>query len=69
MIAIYLKELKGLLHSFTGWLFLAVMTFFSSLYFIVYNFSQGSAYASSTLGSLILSLLFILHLLTMLIYA
>jgi len=69
MIAIYLKELKGLLHSFTGWLFLAVMTFFSSLYFIVYNFSQGSAYASSTLGSLIIILLFILPLLTMRIYA
>ena len=37
MLTIYLKELRSNFKSFFGWLFLAVYTFFCSLYFVIYN--------------------------------
>ena len=65
MKAIYLKELKSCFKSLTGWLFLAVFTFFGGLYFSLNNIFYGSPYISNTLVSLLIVLLFLVPLLTM----
>lgn len=65
MSAIYIKELKSYFKSFSGWLFLAVFTFFGGLYFSLYNIFYGSPYISNTLVSLLIVLLFLVPLLTM----
>lgn len=69
MLAIYLKELKSLMRSFFGWAFLAVMTFFASLYLIVNNFFTGNPYISWTLSSILIFPMFVLPLLTMRTYS
>ena len=65
MGAIYLKELRSYFKSFFGWLFLAVFTAFSSLYFVINNLLNGSPYLSSTVSSLVVILMFVFPLLTM----
>ena len=35
MIAIYKRELKAVLHSMIGWIFMAAMLFFIGLYFSI----------------------------------
>ncbi|MBR6094191.1 MAG: Gldg family protein [Lachnospiraceae bacterium] len=69
MLTIYLKELRSNFKSFFGWLFLAVYTFFCSLYFVIYNILNGSPYLSSTVSSLVVILMFVFPLLTMRILA
>ena len=69
MLTIYLKELRSNFKSFFGWLFLAVYTFFCSLYFVIYNIMNGSPYLSSTVSSLVVILMFVFPLLTMRILA
>ena len=65
MNAIYVKELKSYFKSLTGWLFLAIFTFFGGLYFSLNNIYYGSPYISNTLVSLLIILLFLVPLLTM----
>lgn len=69
MAAIYIKELKSLMRSFYGWAFLAVMTFFSSIYLIVNNFFSGNPYISWTLTGFLVIPMFVLPLLTMRSYS
>lgn len=65
MSAIFIKELKSYFKSLTGWLFLAVFTFFGGVYFSLNNIFYGSPYISNTLVSLLIVLLFLVPLLTM----
>lgn len=69
MSAIYMKELKSLMRSFNGWAFLAVMTFFASIYLVGNNFFSGNPYISWTLSSFLIIPMFVLPLLTMRSYS
>ncbi len=69
MCAVILKELKSYFKSMFGWIFLAVFTFFAGLYYLANNIMNGSPYIKTTLGSLVVVIIFILPLLTMRIIA
>ena len=69
MFAIYKKELKTYFKSFFGWLFLAVFSFFSGLYVVLYNFSYGNPYISQTISGLFIIVMFVIPLLTMRVFA
>lgn len=69
MRAIYKRELKACFNSFIGWLFLAVVLFFTGLYMTVYSLWQGSAYLSYTLQSSVILFIVAIPILTMRILA
>ena len=51
MRAIYKRELKSYFCSMTGYVFIAFMTMFMGIYFMVYNMINGYPYFSYTLPS------------------
>ena len=51
MTAIYKRELKSYFHSMIGYLIIAVMTAFTSIYFMAYNLYSGYPYFSYVLSS------------------
>lgn len=53
MWAIYKRELKAYFHCFIGFLFIAVMLFFSGLYFSVYNLYSGYPYFSYVMSAIV----------------
>lgn len=65
MGSIVIKEIKSYFKSLFGWIFLAVFTLFTGLYFDAYNIYYGSPLISETITSVITILIFILPLLTM----
>ncbi len=69
MTAIYKRELRACFHSFIGWLFLAVMLFFTGLYVTANNLAQGSAYLTYALQSSLIIFIIAIPILTMRILA
>lgn len=69
MRAIYKRELRACFNSFIGWLFLAVVLFFTGLYTTVYSLWQGTAYLSYTLQSSMIIFIVAIPILTMRILA
>ena len=69
MTAIYKRELKACFNSFIGWLFLAVMLFFTGLYVTANNLAQGSAYLTYALQSSLIIFIVAIPILTMRILA
>lgn len=69
MLAIYLKEIKAFLRSLSGWIFLAVMTFFASISIMSNNFFGKNPYISWTIGGFVMIPLFVIPLITMRAYA
>lgn len=69
MLAIYKKELKSYLHSFIGFLFIAVTLFFLGLYFTVYNLMNGYPYFSYAVSSVAFIFLISVPVLTMRVLA
>ena len=65
MTAIYKRELKSYFHSMIGYLIIAVMTAFTSIYFMAYNLYSGYPYFSYVLSSTAYILIIIIPLLTM----
>lgn len=69
MFAIYKREFKSYFHSVIGWLFIATIIFFLSLYGTVYNLVQGSPYISYALSSSMIVFIIAIPILTMRILA
>ncbi|MGI6080607.1 MAG: Gldg family protein [Candidatus Avilachnospira sp.] len=65
MTAIYKKELRTLFTTMTGWIFIAVNIFITSMYFVSLNLTFGSSDLSYTLGSVIFMFIFTVPVLTM----
>lgn len=65
MIAIYQRELKSYFYSMTGYVFIAFMTMFMGIYFMVYNMINGYPYFSYTLNSILMILMIAVPILTM----
>ena len=69
MTAIYKRELRACFNSFIGWLFLAVVLFFTGLYVTANNLAQGSAYLTYALQSSLIIFIVAVPILTMRILA
>ena len=69
MRAIYKRELRACFNSFIGWLFLAVVLFFTGLYVTANNLAQGSAYLTYALQSSLIIFIIAVPILTMRILA
>lgn len=69
MTAIYKRELRACFNSFIGWLFLAVVLFFTGLYVTANNLAQGSAYLTYALQSSLIIFIIAVPILTMRILA
>lgn len=69
MRAIYKREWKACFHSFIGWLFLAMVLFFTGLYVTANNLAQGSAYLMYALQSSLILFIIAVPILTMRILA
>lgn len=69
MWAIYKRELKSYFHSFIGLLFIAVMLFFTGLYFSVYNLLNGLPYFSYVMSAVVFLFLISIPVLCMRILA
>lgn len=69
MTAIYKKELRGYFHSIIGWIYLAVFTFFTSLYFVFFNMFSGSPDIYYVVSGMLTIAMFIIPVLTMRIFA
>ena len=65
MTAIYKREMSSYFNSMIGYVFVAVLIFFTGLYFMAYNLYNGLPQFSYTLYSLTSILLFAIPLLTM----
>ena len=65
MIAIYKRELNSYFNSMIGYVFVAVLVFFTGIYFMAYNVYGGLPQFSYTLYSLMTILMFAMPLLTM----
>lgn len=53
MWAIYKREFKSYFHSFMGLLFIAIMLFFSGLYFSAYNLYSGMPYFAYVMSAIV----------------
>ena len=69
MISIFKRELKSCLHSFIGFLFIAVTLFFVGLYFSVYSLLSGYPYFSYVVSGVSFLFLLSVPILTMRILA
>ena len=69
MLAIYKKELKSHFHSVIGWLVVAAILFYVSLFYVAYNMMNLNPYISNALNSAGLVFLFAIPILTMKILA
>lgn len=65
MLAVYKRELKSVFHSMIGWIFIAAIIFFVSLYFSIYNIGQGYPYVSIVLSSIVFVMILAVPILTM----
>ena len=65
MSAIYKRELNSYFNSMIGYVFIAVLVFFTGVYFMAYNLYNGLPQFSYTLYSLMSILMFVTPLLTM----
>ena len=65
MRAIYERELKSYFYSMTGYVFIAFLTMFMGIYFMVYNMINGYPYFSYTLYSTLMILMIAVPILTM----
>lgn len=65
MTAIYKREVRSYFNSITGWIFLAVMTAFTGIYFLVSNLLNGYAYFSYALNAVLFLFIVLVPLLTM----
>lgn len=65
MLAVYKRELKAVFHSVIGWIFIAAMVFFISLYFSIYNLGQGYPYVAIVLSSIVFVMIISIPVLTM----
>ena len=65
MSAIYKRELSSYFNSMIGYVFIAVLVFFTGIYFMAYNLYSGLPQFSYTLYSLMTILMFAIPLLTM----
>ena len=65
MKAIYERELKSYFHSMTGYVFIAFVTMFIGIYFMVFNMINGYPYFSYTLSSILMIRMIAVPILTM----
>lgn len=65
MTAIYQRELKSYFCSMTGYVFVAFMTMFIGIYFMVYNMLSGYPYFSYTLSPVLTIMMIAIPILTM----
>lgn len=65
MKAIYKRELRAHFNSMTGWMFVAVLTAFTGIYFMANNLYYGDPYFSTALGSTLFVLMVLVPILTM----
>lgn len=65
MRAIYKRELHTIFHSVIGYVFMAVILFFTGLYFFAFNLTNGYPYFAYTLSSIVFVTLLMTPVLTM----
>lgn len=65
MRAVYKRELCSYFNSMTGWVFIAVLTAATGVYFMVQNLFYGNPYFSTSLGSILFLLMMMVPVLTM----
>ena len=65
MKAIYKREVSSYFNSMTGWVFVAVLTFFIGIYFFVNNLFSGYPYFSVSLNSVLVVFMVVIPVLTM----
>lgn len=65
MSAVYKRELSSYFNSMIGWIFVAVLTAFIGVYFMVYNLFAGVPYFSASLSSTLFIFMVIIPILTM----
>lgn len=65
MKAIYKREVLSYFNSMTGWIFIAAVTVFFGLYFMVYNLFVGDPYFSSAISATLFLMLVVIPILTM----
>lgn len=65
MTAVYKRELHALFHSVIGYVFMAVILFFTGLYFFAFNLTNGYPYFAYTLSSVVFVTLLMTPVLTM----
>ena len=65
MKAIYKREVCAYFHAMTGWVFTAVVTAFTGIYFLSYNLSYGDPYFSTALNASLFVMLGMVPVLTM----
>lgn len=65
MLAIYKRELRSIFHSVIGYVFMAVIMFFTGLYFLAVNLGSGYPYFAYTLSSIVFITMLVIPILTM----
>ena len=65
MKAVYKRELESYFNTMTGYVFIAIVSAFIGLYFVLYNLSMGHPYFAAALASTIAVFIFAVPVLTM----